>query len=73
MYVHTYLHTIYVVQDVGLVKFYQNRSIHVFGRENFGKVMLGEFLNWQKNFGLKDTIYKLKLGWLKFGEARTIC
>ena len=30
--------------------------------------MLGKWID----FSHKDTIYKLKFGWLKFGEAQTI-
>ena len=34
-----------------------------------GKIKFGEWIN----VGHKDTIYKLKFSWLKFGEPRTTC
>ena len=32
----------------------------------FGEIMFSERID----FGYKDTIYKLKLGWLKFGKSQ---
>ena len=32
-----------------------------------GKIKFGEWID----FGHKDTIYKLKFGWLKFGKPQT--
>ena len=46
----------------------------MFGRVNFWRIaelkLIGEimFSKWI-DFGHKDTIYKLKFGWLKFGES----
>ena len=37
--------------------------------KEIGKIKFGESID----FSHKDAIYKLKFGWLKFGESRTTC
>ena len=51
----------------------------MFGRVNVWGITELKVRSWAKklanwiDFDHKDTIYKLKFGWLKFSEARTIC
>ena len=47
----------------GRVNAWQIAELKVVGKKKFSEWM---------DFGHKDIIYKLKFGWLKFGEARMI-
>ena len=48
----------------GGVNVWQIAKFKVFGEKKFSEWI---------DFRHKDTIYRLKFGWLKFGKAQTIC
>ena len=46
-----------------------SRNVWRIAELKVSKIKLGEWID----FGHKDTIYKLKFSWLKFGEPQTTC